>query len=98
MFILEGNEGFADEVREVERRCVVHCKLLAQVDVFLVQVLDLTWGVACYFFILFLFVLYPFIVLGHHFLTHLIEFLHLSEVEAESNRGDLAPFLYAWIS
>ena len=97
MFILEGNEGPADEVREVEGGCVVHRKLPAEVDVFFVQAVYLGRDVVNRVLVLIDIVLDIFVVLGHHFLTHSIQLLHLVEVETKSNRGDLGCVLYVWV-
>lgn len=82
MFILERNEGFPYEMRKVERSSIVHCKLLAEVDVLLIQAIDLGRNEVNRVLVILDIILDIFIVFGHHFFTHLIKFLHLIEVEA----------------
>lgn len=84
---MEGNKGFTDKMREVEGGSIIHCKFFAEVDIFLIEALNLNGDIIDWFLIFLVIVLYVFIVLSHHLLAHLVEPLHLIEIETESNRS-----------
>ena len=95
MLVLEGHEGLAREVREVEGHRVVLCELLAQQDLLVVDQLDLVEqvlvvgrllvvldelvAVGALLLLLCVGLLY---VLLHQFLAHVPQDLHLGDVEA----------------
>lgn len=96
MSILKGNEGLAHKVGKAESHRTIQWKLLAELDVFMVDAVDLIGNVRVGLLINNHTVRYILIVTSHQISPDLVQFLHLSQVETQRHWSNDRTFFDRW--